>query len=691
MLTLYSKNLAQDVQYVKGVGPARAKILRKLGLYTVADLLFYFPRRYEDRRRFQAILLAREGELLTVQGRVIDISERQPRPNLTITRVAISDGSGVLFGTWFNRPYLKDRFRLGQTVVFTGKVEKRYGQLYINKPDYEALDDDPLHTGRIVPIYPLTEGLFQRQFRALMKGVVDTYSPLAEETLPEEIRQRQALLPLPEALREIHFPKETESQEAAHRRLAFEELFYLQLGLGLLRRRTREEAGIAHAPDGPLVQRFLDGLPFPLTGAQKRVIQEIKRDMESPRPMNRLLQGDVGSGKTVVAAWALVKAAESGFQAALMAPTEILAEQHYLNLRRLLQPLGLPVGLLTGSLTRGERVERLQELKSGSLSIIVGTHALIQEGVEFARLSLVITDEQHRFGVNQRARLRAKGQTNPDVLVMTATPIPRTLSLTLYGDLDVSVLDELPPGRRPVETYWRKASARKKVYRFLYDQVKGGRQGYVVCPLIEESESLQAEAATALAQALRAEYPDLKVGLLHGRMRPEEKDEVMESFRRGELEVLVSTTVIEVGVDVPNATVMIIEGADRFGLAQLHQLRGRVGRGGAKSYCILLGEGLTTEGRRRLEIMETTGNGFTIAEEDLKLRGPGEFFGTRQHGLPDLKVADPIRDLPLLEQARQEALGLLERDPDLSRPEHQALRERVKGWFAAQGGANPVI
>jgi ATP-dependent DNA helicase RecG len=303
----------------------------------------------------------------------------------------------------------------------------------------------------------------------------------------------------------------------------------------------------------------------------------------------------------------------------------------------------------------------------------------------------VITDEQHRFGVNQRARLRAKGQTNPDVLVMTATPIPRTLSLTLYGDLDVSVLDELPPGRRPVETYWRKASARKKVYRFLYDQVKGGRQGYVVCPLIEESESLQAEAATALAQALRAEYPDLKVGLLHGRMRPEEKDEVMESFRRGELEVLVSTTVIEVGVDVPNATVMIIEGADRFGLAQLHQLRGRVGRGGAKSYCILLAEGLTPEGRRRLEIMETTGNGFTIAEEDLKLRGPGEFFGTRQHGLPDLKVADPIRDLPLLEQARQEALGLLERDPDLSRPEHQALRERVKGWFAAQGGANPVI
>ncbi|MCL4424726.1 MAG: ATP-dependent DNA helicase RecG [Firmicutes bacterium] len=678
-------DLSRDIQYLKGVGPARARLLGKLGLHTVADLLFYFPRRYEDRSQLKAMALVRDGEISTVQGKVVEVSEVKPRPGLIVTRVAISDGSGTAFGIWFNQSFIKDRFRLGQAVVFNGRIERRYGQVQINKPEYEDLDDDSLHTGRIVPIYPLTEGLFQRQFRALMKGVVEGYASFLGEVLPEEIRQRLAFSGLSQAVRDMHFPRDLQAQEAARRRLAFEELFYLQLGLARLKRQAVEEEGTAHRSDGPWLKALVESLPFSLTEAQKRVIGEIRQDMESPRPMNRLIQGDVGSGKTVVAAWALVKAAESGFQAALMAPTEILAEQHFLNLKGLLSPLGITVGFLTGSLGRAERIRRLETIRSGELKIVVGTQALIQEGVEFARLSLVVTDEQHRFGVQQRALLRAKGYS-PDVLVMTATPIPRTLSMTLYGDLDVSILDEMPPGRGPVETYWRRASARKKAYRFLHDQVKAGRQGYVVCPLIEESERLQAEAATDLAIRLRSEFPDLRIGLLHGRMRTEEKEETMEAFRQGHLGVLVSTTVIEVGVDVPNATVMVVEGANRFGLAQLHQLRGRVGRGREKSYCILLAEGLTEEGRRRLEVMQETGDGFAIAEEDLKLRGPGEFFGTRQHGLPDLRVADPIRDLPLLDLARQEAFRLIERDPNLTSPEHRAIRERVGRLFQGQGG-----
>jgi ATP-dependent DNA helicase RecG len=555
----------------------------------------------------------------------------------------------------------------------------------MNVKDYEIVEDaageegaDPsdetLHTGRLVAIYGLTRGLTARPMRRLMKRLVDAYVDGLEDPLPDALRAKHHLEPLAQALRAGHFPKTEADYAGARRRLVYDEFLLLQLGLAIRRHRQGRRPGLAMNPPGALARRLLASLPFALTPAQERVWREIRTDMAEPYPMNRLLQGDVGSGKTVVAALAILTAVEAGFQAALMAPTEILAEQHLMTLAALVEPLGVPVALLTNAVKGKARERVLAGVAAGEIACVVGTHALVQETVRFRRLGLAVVDEQHRFGVHQRATLKHKGES-PDVLVMTATPIPRTLALTLYGDLEVSVIDQLPPGRKPVVTKARTASARGRIYRFLREQVDAGRQVYVVCPLVEESEALDLQAATEMAQRLQQEvFVDLRIGLLHGRMPFAEKDRVMRDFKAGAIHILVSTTVIEVGIDVPNASVMLIEHAERFGLSQLHQLRGRVGRGPWKSYCILLSGASSPDAKLRLEAMTATNDGFKIAEADLSQRGPGDFFGTRQSGLPEFRVADLLRDAAALEAARRDAASLVREDPNLLAPEHRALR-----------------
>jgi ATP-dependent DNA helicase RecG len=676
--------LETEVQYVKGVGTKLAQVLSKLNIYTLGDLLFHLPRRYEDRRHFRKIAHARAGEAITVSGKLVTVDNVKVR-NLTLTKAYLDDGSGVLELVWYNQPYMKDtlnKLRNSQIVAYGIVKESPYG-LQMETPEWEDLPDgaDPdslLSVNRIVPIYPLTEGIRQKRMRQIIWNAVQ-YAHLAPEILPRSVRERLGLMPIQQALQQIHFPDDEQMIEPARQRLVFEEFFLMQLGVGLQRLRTRQERGIAMRIDADRLNEMLHRIvPFELTNAQKRVIHEIWNDMAQPHPMNRLLQGDVGSGKTIVAAAAILAAVDNQYQAAIMAPTEILAEQHYITLHRLFQPLGISVELLVGRLSNKQRQQARERIATGRGMVAVGTHALIQEGVSFARLGLAIVDEQHRFGVLQRAALRDKG-IMPHVLVMTATPIPRTLTLTLYGELDVSVIDELPPGRKPVRTYWKTPEERLKVYAGVRKLVEQGRQAYVICPLIDESDKLQVRAAEQMAEHLQKDvFPDLRVGLLHGRMKPAEKEAVMDAFRAGELDILVSTTVIEVGVDVPNAAVIVIEDADRFGLAQLHQLRGRVGRSEHQSYCVLIADPKSEEGQRRMEIMTRTNNGFLIAEEDLRIRGPGEIYGTRQSGMPSFRVADLVKDMRLLEVARQEAFRLLERDPELARPEHTALREAVE-------------
>jgi ATP-dependent DNA helicase RecG len=676
--------LETEVKYVKGVGDKLAQVLSKLNLYTLGDLLFHLPRRYEDRRQFRKIAHARPSDAVTVSGKLVTVDNVKVR-SLTLTKAYLDDGSGVLELVWYNQPYMKDtlnKLRNSQIVAYGVVKESPYG-LQMETPEWEDLPDgaDPdslLSVNRIVPIYPLTEGIRQKRMRQILWNAVQ-YAHLAPEILPRSVRERLGLMPIQQAIAQIHFPDSEQAIDPARQRLVFEEFFLMQLGVGLQRQRTRQERGIAMRIDADRLNEMLHRIvPFELTNAQKRVISEIWGDMAQPHPMNRLLQGDVGSGKTIVAAAAILAAIDNQYQAAMMAPTEILAEQHYINLHRLFQPLGISVELLVGRLSNKQRQQARERIATGRGMVAVGTHALIQEGVSFARLGLAIVDEQHRFGVLQRAALRDKG-TMPHVLVMTATPIPRTLTLTLYGELDVSIIDELPPGRKPVRTHWKTPEERLKVYEGVRKLIQEGRQAYVICPLIDESDKLQVRAAEAMAEHLQKDvFPDLRVGLLHGRMKPAEKEAVMDAFRAGELQILVSTTVIEVGVDVPNAAAIVIEDADRFGLAQLHQLRGRVGRSDHQSYCILIANPKSDDGQRRMEIMTRTNNGFLIAEEDLRIRGPGEIYGTRQSGMPSFRVADLVKDMRLLEVARQEAFHLLESDPDLSRPEHAALREAVE-------------
>ena len=677
-------SLGSSLTALPGVSDAFAAALGKsLALWTVRDLLSHYPRRYEDRTHFKQICDIRHGEAVTIRGKVIGVENIPTRTRVTLTKIAIDDRSGIAFLVFFNQWFLKKQFDKlrGQDVVAYGKASRSgRGGLDMTDVEWEAWEEDrdALSANRIVPVYPLSEGVPQGRLRKLIYQAVQDYGAFIEETLPPDLRESRRLLPREEALRNIHFPESDELREAAQRRYVFDEFFGLQLLLAARKRQTDKAQGTAFPETDSPIAALKAVLPYPLTGAQARVIEEIAQDMRAARPMNRLVQGDVGAGKTVVAMAALLVAVRGGYQAALMAPTEILAEQHYLGIRRTMEALGVTVTLLSGSLPAKEKRAALADVAAGTTQIAVGTHALIQGDVQFHRLGLAVVDEQHRFGVLQRAALRDKG-AQADVLVMTATPIPRTLTLTVYGDLDVSIIDELPPGRKPIKTHWKRGHERPAVYETLRRLLAEGRQAYVICSMIEENEKLQARAATELAGHLQAHvFPDYQVGLLHGQMKPAEKEETMTRFRDRGLHLLVSTTVIEVGVDVPNASVIVIEDADRFGMAQLHQLRGRVGRGDTQSYCLLIGDPKTDDGASRLSTLAQTTDGFLVAEEDLKLRGPGDFYGTRQSGLTLLPFVDVLRDVPVLKEAREDAFALLARDPKLALPQHAALKADVK-------------
>ena len=678
--------LADRLDTLPGIGPARARGLEKLGLVTVEDLLRCYPRSYEDRRKFSTVAAAPVDipvclELLVAEPPRLS----RIRKGLELVKARLVDDTGSLTATFFNQTYMKDALRPGETYIVYGKVEGPPGRRQMTNPVCER-SDRVRFTGCILPVYALTHGISNNLLAGLARRCVDECAGQLEEVLPGPLRREHALAAAEFACRNIHFPRDEEALELARRRLIFEELFYLTCGMALLRTRRDEAAGVPFAI--PPVEEFLALLPFPLTGAQRRVMDEIAADVSAGPPMNRLVQGDVGSGKTMVAAYGAWLAAKNGRQCALMAPTELLAEQHFRSLAPLLEQASLRVGLLTGAVKGRARKELLAALAAGELDLLIGTHALLSEGVDYAELGLVITDEQHRFGVAQRAALSAKARRPPHVLVLSATPIPRTLSLVIYGDLDVSVIDELPPGRTPVQTFVVGEDKRQRMYGFVRKLVGEGRQAYIVCPAVEEGEDEGAglKAAASYARSLQTEvFPDLRVGLVHGKMKPREKDAVMTAFAGGELDVLVSTTVIEVGVDVPNAALMVVENADRFGLSQLHQLRGRVGRGRHQSYCVLVTSTRNPDSRARLKVLTKTTDGFQIAEEDLKLRGPGDFFGQRQHGLPQLRIADLAGDMRALKEAQLAARELLERDPGLKRPEHAPLLKQVHRLFEQHG------
>ena len=691
------KALAQPIQFVKGVGPRIAKKLERKGIKTIEDALYYLPRRYEDRRFIKKISEIAVGRVETVLAEVLLTGTVFYRGNRKrVFEAIVGDATGNLTLKWFHgsEEYLKSRLSKGRRIIVSGEVRLFKHQREMHHPDMEIADDiedDPLHFKRIVPIYSEPEGLYQKTIRKIMKEIVDHYADELVSPIPEDIIHRQGLMNFGEAFRQVHFPPEDVSLDAfnlarseAHRRIVFDEFFFLQLGLALRRSGVQGEKGIPFRILHGYAQRLLQSLDFRLTPAQERVLSEIEGDMKQPHPMNRLIQGDVGSGKTIVALIAALIAVENGYQASFMAPTEILAEQHFLTIRRLVKPLGIEPVLLTSSVKGSERENILQAISSGEGQIVIGTHALIQEQVRFHRLGLLVIDEQHKFGVIQRATLRKKG-TNPDVLVMTATPIPRTLALTVYGDLAVSIIDEFPPGRIPVQTKVYYERERPRVYDLVREEAGRGRQAFLVYPLVEESEKMDLLDATRMADHLQKDiFPQFRVGLIHGRMKGEEKEEVMVKFRDGQIDILVATTVIEVGIDIPNASLILVEHAERFGLPQLHQLRGRIGRGRYRSKCLLLAHyRRSEEAKRRLRVMEQTNDGFRIAEEDLIIRGPGDFLGTRQSGLPDFRVANLLRDGNILNQARQEAFSLVEKDRDLYHPDHselaRVLRERWRG------------
>ena len=685
---------------VSGVGAKLASGLAKMGLDNVADLLWHVPRRYVDFSTQSPIADVRTGEEVTVVAEVKRVSTRRPRRNLTIVEATLFDGSGALTATWFNQEWLARKLKVGSQWAFSGKVERFRGRPQMRSPAFEQIggdgDESGLETGRIVPVHPASGDAPAWRIRQLARAVIADYGDVADP-FPADLVARHHLVSRATAFRQIHFPDDDDSRRAARRRLVYDELLILEAGLALRKQvMTERQEGMVQTVGGPLAKALRDRLPYRLTAAQERALDEIGADLASPRPMHRLLQGEVGSGKTVVAAEAMLAAVDSGRQAAMMAPTEVLAEQHAAGLRSLLDGLRTPggddlfgflrVGLLTNRTTGAERRQILDDVAAGRTHVLVGTHALIQEGVSLDRLGVVVVDEQHRFGVHQRVALRdkavaAEGDALPDVLIMTATPIPRTLAITLYGDLDVTVLDELPPGRRPIETrvVGPDPAGRERVYDHVRGEVAAGRQAYVVCPLVEESETLEARSATAEHERLSAEvFPDLRCGLLHGQMRAADKAAAFEAFRAGETDVLVATTVIEVGVDVPNATVMIVEDADRFGLSQLHQLRGRIGRGAHASVCFLFADPQTDEAAARMRAVAETSDGFLLAEEDLRIRGEGSLFDARQSGRGDLRVASLLRDMKAVEAARRDAFALVAADPGLASSAHDGLLREVR-------------
>lgn len=685
--------LDAPVTRLPAIGPSYAQRLAKLGVRTVRDLLYLLPHRYEDYSQLRTIDRLKWGEEVTVIGTVWSIKSRLIGEDRRMVTAVVGDGTGEMQMTWFN-PFVERRLRAGHAYAFSGRVDSYRGVPLIRNPEFEPLDKHQISTGRLAPVYPLTEGITVHWLRGVIKRTIDSWAAGLPDFLPEEVRLQVGLLPLAEALAQIHFPEGRAQLAAAHRRLSFDEFFVLQLGALKSRQRYRSASARPLPIDEATLAPFVQSLPFALTEAQRRVLAEITADLQAAQPMSRLLQGDVGSGKTAVAAAALWAAVAAGTQGAIMAPTEILAEQHARSFARMFDGLRHPAAdrdvrivALTGSTPPSVRAQALAALAAGEADIAVGTHALIQGSVTFRELTVAVVDEQHRFGVEQRAALRQKG-VQPHMLVMSATPIPRSLALTIYGDLDISVIDEMPAGRTPVKTKWLASGQRERAYDFIRRQVASGRQALIIYPLVEESATGDTKAAVdEHARLKQAIFPDLRVGLLHGRMRGEEKDRTMRAFSDGAIDILVATSVVEVGIDVPNATTIMIEGAERFGLAQLHQFRGRVGRGPHPSYCLLISDAAEGEGVRRLQALETSTDGFALAQIDLEMRGPGDFFGTRQSGLPPLQTAQ-LSDLRTLEDARAAAQRLFDADPGLTLPEHRALAAQVAAFWQGAGDAS---
>lgn len=689
-LFIHRKAAETPLRYLKGIGQKRAASFSKVGINTVEDLLYYFPRRYEDRTKFTPIAGVKEGQIQTINGEILARGERRSfmRRGFSITEAAVGDSTGKIFCVWFNKPYLKEYFKVGLNIILYGKIERYGSRLQMNSPEFELVsdrEDSLLNIGRIVPVYTLPEGLTQRHLRNIIHTILQEYLPRINDTLPYDIRSRNNLLNLAKSLINIHFPDNLEMQKQAYERLAFEEFFVFQLPLALRKLKKRKEKGIIHDIEGQLLKSFIATLPFQLTRAQEKVIAEIKSDMASPVVMQRLLQGDVGSGKTVVATAACLVAIQGGHQAALMVPTEILAKQHFEKIKNQWSPVNsqrpINIGLVTGSLNKKEREKIYQDIKKGSIDLTIGTHSLLEEKLNFKNLGLVVIDEQHKFGVGQRALLPVKG-LHPDVLIMTATPIPRTLAITLYGDMEVSVINELPPGRLPIKTMHISEKESRQGYAIARGQLRQGRQVYIIYPVIDESYALDIAGAKNMYERLKSgEFKEFKLGLIHGRLKQQEQDQVMHKFKNAELDMLISTTILEVGIDIPNASCMVIEHAERFGLSQLHQLRGRVGRGRDESFCILISDPATQEAEARLKAMVKFSDGFRIAQEDLRIRGPGEFFGLRQHGLSELKIANPLTQMQLLKLAREEALRLVDADPCLELRQDLVLKDKLLQRF----------
>ena len=671
-------DLLKDVKYIKGVGPNRVKLLNKLKIYTLKDLITYYPRTYEDRSKPKKICECIDGEEAVIEAIACGNLVETRLPRKTMQKLLVRDETGSLLITWFNHTYLKGKFKVGQRYRFYGKFSYKYGKPELNSPVFDEIENKN-NTGRIIPIYPLTYQLSQNTLRRIMENAINEVRGNLEENLPEEILKQYNLQGINEATEKIHFPKELKEFKIARERLVFEELFVTQLALLALKNSYRnEEKGIAFSKDVH-ISDVIKEFPFNLTGAQRRVLEEIEGDMEQEKSMNRLLQGDVGSGKTAIAMCAAYKAVKTGYQVAIMAPTAILATQHLESFKKILDKLGIKSELLISGITKKNKENILERLKNGEIDILIGTHALIEENVQFKKLGLVVTDEQHRFGVKQRTRIAEKGN-NPDVLVMSATPIPRTLALILYGDLDISIIDELPPNRKKIETFAVSKKLEQRIDAFIKKQIDEGRQGYIVCPLVEENEEMDLKSVIELYEKYQKEiFPQYRVAYLHGKMRPKEKDQIMLDFKDHKIDLLISTTVIEVGVDVPNANIMVIEDAQRFGLAALHQLRGRVGRGEYQSYCILKYEGQSENVRKRMKVMCDTNDGFIISEKDLELRGSGDFFGTMQHGIPEFKIANLFEDVDILKKAQKAAQNIIIEDPNLEN--HKKLAKLVDEKF----------